>query len=339
MTTWQSAPTFVRPPPQPEAEPDTALDPLLLDPNGPSVVAIGGGHGLAAALEAVQLYAGHVTAVVSVADDGGSSGRLTEGLDIPAPGDIRRCLLALTPEPSLVSELFAHRFSSGDVSDHSLGNLMLAALNDLFGDFGAAVESAGWMLGTIGDVIPATIDRVGLTAVVDGVTVEGQAAISKTRGRVESISLIPPEAEPMIRALEALASADQIVIGPGSLYTSVVAALLVPDIAAAVMASRAQRVFVCNLVTQDGETLGMDGPGHLEALARHGRVDGPGVALVHGGELVTPSGHARIDLPDDQPGGWQVERADLADATADWPEHDPVSLGRALESLCPPRGG
>jgi len=119
----------------PEVETATAVDPLLLAPDGPSVVAIGGGHGLAAALEAVQLYAGKVTAIVSVADDGGSSGRLIEGMKIPAPGDIRRCLLALTPEPTLVSELFAYRFASGDVANHSLGNLMLVALTDLFGDF------------------------------------------------------------------------------------------------------------------------------------------------------------------------------------------------------------
>ncbi len=319
----------------PTATPETAtaLDPFLLSPDGPAVVAIGGGHGLAAALEAVQLYAGQVTAVVSVADDGGSSGRLIQGMPIPAPGDIRRCLLALTPEPSLVSELFAHRFSAGDVTDHSLGNLMLAALTELFGDFAAAVSAAGQMLGAIGEVVPATTTPVGLRASVDGQTVGGQAQISKMRGKIESIELEPDGAEPNPRALEAIAGADQIVIGPGSLFTSVVAALLVPGVASAVMTSSARRVFVCNLVTQDGETWDLDGIGHVEALARWGGVDGPGTLVVHDGPLEVPDGHARVDFDDHLIGAWGVHRADVADPTAEWPAHDPFALARVLESL------
>jgi len=316
---------------QPETE--TALDPFLLAPDGPSVVAIGGGHGLAAALEAVQLYAGKVTAVVSVADDGGSSGRLIEDMPIPAPGDIRRCLLALTPEPSLISELFAHRFSTGDVTDHSLGNLMLAALTDLFGDFAAAVSAAGRMLEAVGEVVPATTTPVGLRAAVDGRTVDGQVRISTQRGHIDSIELDPGDAEPNPRALEAIAAADQIIIGPGSLFTSVIAALLVPDLAAAVMLSKARRVFVCNLVTQDGETWDLDGPAHLEALSRLGGVEGPGTVVAHVGPLEVPPGHAPIEFSDHLVGAWGIHRADVADPTADWPAHDPFALARVLESL------
>lgn len=317
---------------EPDSLPETQLEALMLDPDGPSVVAIGGGHGLAAALEAIQLYAGRVTAVVSVADDGGSSGRLTGAMGIPAPGDIRRCLLALTPEPSLLSELFAHRFQSGDVSDHSLGNLMLAALTELFGDFGAAVETAGRLLGTVGQVVPATKTPVGLTSVIDGETVSGQVNIALNRGSKQAMELVPPDPEPNLRALEAIAGADQIVLGPGSLFTSVIAALLVPDLATAVMNSSAQRVWVANLVTQDGETWGMDGPDHVEALAEYGGVKGPGTVLVHEGELVVPPGHRRITFDNDQLASWKVRRADVADHSAQWPAHDPFTLSRALES-------
>lgn len=318
-------------PPSPQT--DAAVEPLLLPPDGPSVVAIGGGHGLAAALEAVQLYAGKVTAVVSVADDGGSSGRLMQGMRIPAPGDIRRCLLALTPEPTLVSELFAHRFSSGDVVDHSLGNLMLAALTELYGDFGAAVDAAARMLRALGEVIPATTSPVGLRATIDGKVVDGQVNISHSRGHIQSLQLDPSDPQPNLRALEAIAGADQIIIGPGSLFTSLIAALLVPDLAKVVMASSARRLFVCNLVTQDGETWDLDGPGHIEALSRFGGVDGPGTIVVHEGDLAVPIGHRRIDFEEPPAGGWDIRRADVADPTADWPAHDPFALAQVLETL------
>ncbi|HZI39693.1 MAG TPA: uridine diphosphate-N-acetylglucosamine-binding protein YvcK, partial [Acidimicrobiia bacterium] len=283
----------------------------------------------------VQLYAGKVTAIVSVADDGGSSGRLIEGMRMPAPGDIRRCLLALTPETTLVSELFAYRFTSGDVENHSLGNLMLVALTDLFGDFESAVQAAGRILGAVGEVIPATTQPVGMRAIVDGLPVVGQSKITKTRGLIESVSLDPPDVSPNLRALEAVASADQIVIGPGSLFTSVIATLLVPDLAEVVMASKARRVFVCNLITQDGETWSLDGPGHVEALATMGGIDGPGAIIVHDGPLDVPDGHSRIDFDGPMAGSWDVVRADVADPTADWPAHDPFALAQVLERLLP----
>lgn len=313
---------------------DAALEPLLLDPNGPSVVAIGGGHGQAAALEAIQTYAGSISALVSVADDGGSSGRLSE-FGIPPPGDIRRCLLALTREPSLWSELFAHRFGSGDVSDHSLGNLILAALTDLFGDFDTAVNTAARMLGVLGDVIPVADEPVTLSAVVDGKRVTGQAVLTHTEGHISELTIDPPDTMASRRALAAVAGADQIVLGPGSLYTSVISALMVQMLAPAVMTAKGKRVFVLNLVTQKGETMGMTGVEHVAALAEHVGVQGPGVVVVHRGEYEVPSGHDAVDITPGEAAsyGWEVVSADLIDEWSDWPQHDPLKLSRALEHL------
>jgi uncharacterized cofD-like protein len=313
---------------------ETELESLLLDPSGPSVVAIGGGHGQAAALEAIQTYAGSIAALVTVADDGGSSGRLTE-LGIPPPGDIRRCLLALTPEPSLWSELFAHRFQGADVDEHSLGNLILLALTDMFGDFASAVATAERMLGAMGTVIPVADQPVTLRAMVDDREVTGQVAIARSRGHILDISIDPADTMASRNALEAVAGADQIVLGPGSLYTSVISALKVQMLAPAVLASAAQRVFVLNLVTQDGETLDMTGADHLQALQAHSGLEGPGVVVVHDGPLVVPAGHTAVTIDADSAAqyGWRVVSADVADNTAEWPAHDPLKLGRVLEDL------
>lgn len=315
-------------------ETETALAPLLLDPEGPTVAAIGGGHGLSAALQAIQCYAGEISALVAVGDDGGSSGRLSD-LGIPPPGDVRRCLLALTPEPSLWSELFAHRFTGGDVAEHSLGNLILAGLTDLYGDFESAVATAERMLGTVGSVIPVADRPIALEAVVDGVRVVGQQNIARTSGLLSELHIEPRETAATRRALAAVAEADQIVIGPGSLYTSIISALMVSMLAPAVMTAEAQRVFVLNLVTQDGETLGMEGAAHLQALADHVGVVGPGVVVAHEGPLDVPRGHEAVTVTAEAAArhGWRVVFADVADQQADWPEHDPLKLGRVLEDL------
>jgi len=313
---------------------ETQLAPLLLDPEGPVVVAVGGGHGQAAALEAIQCYAGTISALVSVGDDGGSSGRLSE-LGLPPPGDVRRCLLALTPEPSLWSELFSHRFRGGDVAEHSLGNLILVGLADLFGDFESAVATAERMLGTLGSVIPVADHPIRLEATIDGRKVVGQKTISETSGVVSELHIEPRDATATQRALAAVATANQIVIGPGSLYTSIISALKVNMLAQAIMTATAQRVFVLNLVTQDGETLGMNGGDHLEALAIHVGVTGPGIVIAHRGDLVVPEGHEQvlIDTDDAARHGWRVVFADVVDEQADWPEHDPIKLGQVLEKL------
>lgn len=313
---------------------DTDLAPLLLDPDGPAVVAVGGGHGQAAALEAIQTYAGDITALVTVADNGGSSGRLTSR-GVPPPGDVRRCLLALTPEPSLWSELFAHRFQGGELDEHSLGNLILVALTDILGDFQSAVDTAGRMLGAMGRVVPVAERPVTLRAVVDGSEVVGQLAIAETRGKISDIAIEPSDTAACGPALEAVAGADQVVLGPGSLYTSVISALMVQLLAPAIQEAPAQKVFVLNLVTQDGETMGMTGAEHLEALRRHCGVEGPGVVIVHEGGLEVPPGHQRVGLDTAEAAGlgWMIVAADVADDEAEWPAHDPVKLGRVLEEL------
>ena len=310
------------------------LERLVYANKGPKVVALGGGHGLAVTLRAVQSYAGEITAVVAVADDGGSSGRLTSGLGIPPPGDIRRCLLALTPDRTIWAQLFEYRFAGGDIEDHSLGNLLLAALSEITGDFGAAVEIAGRMLGTVGRVVPAANEPAELRALVGGQEVVGQAEITRTRGIV-SIALAPEDLKPNPTALAAIARADQLILGPGSLFTSLLAVMLVPGMAEAWQKSAARKVFVLNILDQDGETIGLSGADHLRVLATTGGIGGPGVVVVHDGELAIPAGHKGMTVDGDTAfaWGWDVAAADLVDSGADWPEHDAVSLGTILARL------
>ena len=248
-----------------ELETDPLLAALEAELVGPNVVAIGGGHGLAQALAAVRHYAGTVHAIVTVADDGGSSGRLAPGLDIPPPGDIRQCLIALTPDASIWRRLFEYRFENSDVAGHSLGNLIIAALADIEGSFEGALRQAEVLLRSVGSVIPAAPQRLHLEAVVAGTPVSGQVAISKAHGSITEIYAAPREAFATPRAVEAIHEAEQIVLGPGSLYTSVMAALVVPGIVEAINNSTAKLIYVCNLITQDGETLDMDGADHLDA--------------------------------------------------------------------------
>lgn len=314
--------------------PQTRLAPALLglEEDGPSVVAIGGGHGLAQVLHAVQAYAGEITAVVSVADDGGSSGRLVDRIPIPPPGDVRKALLALA-DPSLLSELFAYRFEgSYDVGGHSLGNLLIAALADLTGDFTHALEVAGDLLGTHGRVLPAASERRVLEATVDGETVSGQAAIGASAGRIESIRLLPEGGDPNPAVIDAIASADQVVLAPGSLYTSLIAALLAPGVADAVNTTAAPVVWVSNLCTQKAETLGMDGVAHLAAVEAVGRIRCGGTIIVDRGGFPVPDGidPISVDMVEALEYGWALCAAEVADPLAEWPRHDPIRLGRVL---------
>lgn len=311
------------------------LEVVQLDPTGPHVVAIGGGHGLAQALIGVQSYASRIDAIVTVADDGGSSGRLTSAFDILPPGDLRRCLLALTPEPNLWTEMFEFRFEGSDVAGHSLGNLILAAMSELFGDFETAITLAEEALGCVGHVIPNSRSSLHLQAMIDGALVDGQAAIAETRGTVSELRLLPVAATVNPRATEVVAAADQIVIGPGSLYTSVISALLVPGLADAVNASRAEVVYVCNLTTQDGESLGMGAADHVAALLDFTGIKTPLTALVHDGGPEFPPGAERVAHHEERvlALGVRPVLVDLFDRNERWPQHDPFRLGRALEEL------
>jgi uncharacterized cofD-like protein len=232
------------------------------------VVGLGGGHGLAASLRAARLYSDDVFAVVTVADDGGSSGRLTRELGIPPPGDIRNCLVALSDNPQL-SELWQHRFTSGALTGHTVGNLIIAALTERTGDFADAVEAAGRLLSVRGHVYPATTARVALRARVEGGVVKGQVAVAQTRSPIQAVYLEPPDPPAHAPAVTAIREADQIVLGPGSLFTSLIATLLVPGIRAALAETSARRVFVCNSRMQKGETEGLPATAHVEALLAH----------------------------------------------------------------------
>jgi uncharacterized cofD-like protein len=283
--------------------------------NGPDVVALGGGHGLSATLRAARRYAGEITAIVSVADDGGSSGRLRTAFGIPPPGDLRRCLVALA-DNSLWTGVFEHRFQAGELEGHAFGNLLIAALADFTGDFEVALYETGRLLGLDGRVFPATREPVVLKAEVEGTSVEGQVAVSNA-GRISGVSLIPPDAQTPAGALEAIAEADQIVIGPGSLFTSVLAVVAVPAIRDALAAAAAPKVYVCNLRPQVPETDGYDVADHVAALAAHGLdVD---VVLCHPGAM--PTGDLTVAVVE-QP----IAGPELA-------EHDPALLSEALARL------
>ncbi len=316
-------------------ETEALLEALDLDDQGPRVVAIGGGKGLARALAAIRGYAGSVDAVVTVADDGGSSGRLASGLDIPPPGDIRKCLIALTPEESVWRQLFEHRFTGADVEGHSLGNLIIAALADIEGSFERALRSSEHLLGAQGSVIPASPLHLGLEASIDGEVLSGQVNIALARGTVEHLSVVPADAAPSESALRVIAAADQIVLGPGSLYTSVIAAMVVPGITDAINDSEAQLVYVTNIVTQDGETLGMDAADHLEALLHLTGVRPPAAIVANEFPVSAepPLEQLAVDAETIATYGADLIMADLLDRDAERPSHDPSLLAGVLREL------
>lgn len=238
--------------------------------NGPDVVAIGGGNGLASVLRAARLYASSLTAVVSVADDGGSSGRLVSDLEILPPGDMRKCLVALAADETLWAEALDYRFESGELKGHSLGNLMLAGLAEVRGGFPEALVMIEDLLNCEGRVLPATTDRVSLVAETDEGRIAGQVAIANAGVLIRKVRLEPPAPRAHPAVIDAIAGCDQIILGPGSLYTSVLPPLVVPEIREAVVSASAHRVYICNLVAQPGETDGMNAGSHARALIDHG---------------------------------------------------------------------
>jgi uncharacterized cofD-like protein len=285
---------------------------------------LGGGHGLAVALGAARHYGGDITAIVSVADDGGSSGRLRRDLDVPPPGDLRRALVALASDPGWERAL-EHRFRGGDLEGHAVGNLLLVGLAETYDGLPEALAEAGRLVGAVGRVLPATLDPVVLKAEVGGVPVEGQVAVAAagSRGRVEHVELVPSDAPTSPEALTVLARADQIVLAPGSLYTSVVAVLCVPALRDAIARSPAPVVQVANLHRELPETDGLDGTDHLLAVLDHGaRVD----VLLYDRAV-----GLRVDEDAVRGRGVEPVGADLADTAGR--EHDPVKLAAALAAL------
>jgi len=243
------------------------------------IVSIGGGNGLSTLLRGLKRYAKagkgalEITAVVTVTDDGGSSGRLRRDFDVLPPGDIRNCMVALSEDEALLSKLFQYRFSSGrGLKGHSFGNLFLTAMTHLTGDFNQAVRFSGEVLAVLGNIYPSTEANVVIEATLaNGRKVAGESRISRSRSRIETVAIHPRRPKPLPETLDAIASADLITLGPGSLFTSVIPNLLVAGIPEAIAASKATKAYFLNLMSQPGETTNFRASDHVQAILRHAR--------------------------------------------------------------------
>ncbi|CCI01761.1 MAG: YvcK family protein [Microcystis sp. M54BS1] len=235
---------------------------------GPKIVAIGGGTGLSTLLRGLKQYSSNITAIVTVADDGGSSGRLRREMGILPPGDIRNCIAALADEEKLLTELFQYRFHAGDgLSGHSFGNLFISAMTEITGDLEQAIDASAKVLAIRGKVLPATLTDVSLWAkLADGRIIEGESKITEAMGQIRQIGCHPADPVALPAALAAIKEADYIIIGPGSLYTSIIPNLLVPAIRQALAEVTVPRVYVCNIMTQPGETDNYSVADHLRAI-------------------------------------------------------------------------
>lgn len=306
---------------------------------GPRVVALGGGHGQATLLRGLRNHTTNLTAIVSVADDGGSSGRLRQSLGILPPGDIRNCLAALSNDEAMMTQLFQYRFTNeSGLGGHSFGNLFISALADITGSFEEAVAESGRVLGVQGRVLPATLHNVRLVADVElpnqsgQVRVEGESNIPEVSGRVRRLWLEPNSPFAFPPAIQAILSADLIVIGPGSLYTSLLPNLLVPDLMDAIRASRALKIFVVNIATQAGETSSFSVLDHVRVVEEHvgkGLVD----IIVYNNrcETSSPNPPDWVKLDSDTH-GYSLYGTDLLDVNHP-SRHDSEKLARALIDL------
>lgn len=310
----------------------------------PRIVIIGGGTGLPVLLRGLKKFPVDITAIVTVADDGGSSGRLRDDLHIPPPGDIRNVLAALSDVEPLVVEMFQHRFNtSNELSGHSLGNLILAAMTSITGDFVHAIKEMSRVLNVRGKVLPAANQSVVLHAnMEDGTTVSGESKIPYSGKKIHNVFLTPEDVRPLPETIHAIRQADLIIIGPGSLYTSILPNLLVPELGNEVCKSRAKKVYICNLMTQAGETYGFSASDHVKAIYDHlkctfidtilvNNEDIPeDVQLRYNKELAYP---VLYDLPRLFELGLEVVHADIALLQNGALRHDPNKVAEILYNL------
>lgn len=314
---------------------------------GPQIAVIGGGHGLATLLRGLKKYTRNITAIVTVADDGGSSGKLRESRGMLPPGDIRNCLAALSSDEDLITQLFQYRFTSDepDLEGHSFGNLLISALSEITGSFEKAVVEAGRALSVNGRVIPSTLNDVRLVAdkslpyLRREVRVKGESQIPEVRGHVRRLWLEPNNPPAYPAAIRALLQADMIVVGPGSLYTSILPNLLVPDVHAAMRSSQAFKVFVCNVTTQPGETDNYNCGDHIQAIEEHVG-DGLFDLIVSNCETTgkLADGLQWVESSPELDEDYAVYRADLVNVD-DPSRHDSGKLARALIDLFMERTG
>ncbi|KPK42322.1 MAG: hypothetical protein AMJ78_02915 [Omnitrophica WOR_2 bacterium SM23_29] len=238
---------------------------------GPKIVVIGGGTGLSVLLHGLKEMTSNITAIVTVADDGGSSGRLRSEFDVLPPGDIRNCLVALADAEPLMRDLFQFRFDEGEgLKGHNFGNLFITALSKITGDFEKAIKESSKVLAIRGQVVPSTLEKVALVAKrVDGTQTLGESTIPKVLSPIKKVYLSPAGCKPTAEAIQAIKDADAIVIGPGSLYTSIIPNLLVEGITEMILRSHAIKIYICNVMTQHGETDGYTSSDHVEAIIKH----------------------------------------------------------------------
>jgi len=310
---------------------------------GPAIVVIGGGTGLSVLLRGLKSVTSNITAIVTVADDGGSSGRLREDFNIIPPGDLRNCLVALADTEPLMEKLFQHRFGgAGGLAGHSFGNLFIAAMTEILGDVELALKESSKVLAVRGRVLPASTQHIRLSAeMMDGTIVEGESRIPQAGKPIRRVFINPADAEPVQTAIEAIQEAELVVIGPGSLYTSVLPNLLVKGIADALRASDALKVYVCNVMTQPGETDGYSASQHVAAVLNH---VGEGVidyALVND-QKIDPQLQAQYAEKGAYPVAADVEAIEALGVRAvkrriisevNVIRHDPLRLSRAILTM------
>ena len=314
--------------------------------HGPKIVAIGGGHGLATLLRGLKKATHNLYAVVTVADDGGSSGRLRESLGILPPGDVRNCLAALSDDEDLLAQLFQYRFSDSDGSlkGHSFGNLFISSLAEITGSFEQAIAESGRVLAVSGKVLPASLENVSLVAdMIDKsgemIRVEGESNITLTAGQIKRVMLEPRNTAAYPEVIQAILSADIILVGPGSLYTSILPNLLVKDISSAIRAAHGLKIFVCNVATQKGETEGFTCGEHLKVIEEH---VGANIFDIIVANDTSPEIYnikvEGVQVEEELRKKYAIYKNDLLDQEHPW-RHDPEKVTRVLIDLFQERTG
>ncbi|MCF0121348.1 MAG: YvcK family protein [Oscillospiraceae bacterium] len=317
----------------------------MLDTLLPFTACIGGGTGLSTMLRGLKRFTPNISAIVAVSDDGGGSGVLRRELGMLPPGDIRNCIQALSEDERLMTQMLNYRFSEGSLAGQSFGNLLLAALNGMSDTFDEAVNKACDVLAITGRVMPVTNDNVILTAeLADGTVVSGESHIEQIKTerkcRIKSVSLVPGNSSPLSASIEAIEDADMIILGPGSLYTSVIPNLLVDGVAEAIARTRAVKVYVCNIMTQPGETEGYSVADHINALFSHAGQSICDYCIVNSAPLSSAlirkyalQGAEPIYTSSNSLCGVKIIKADVALDSDELARHDPIKLGRELMKL------
>jgi uncharacterized cofD-like protein len=310
---------------------------------GPRIVAVGGGTGLPNVLSSLKQYTSNLTAVVTVADDGGSSGRLRRDFGTPPPGDIRNCIVALSDQETLLKDLFQYRFKGhGDLKGHSFGNLFITVMKEITGDFGRAVEESSRVLATRGTVMPVTFENMTLQAKLkNGKIITGESRIPAGNSPIDRIMLKEKKIRPNKEVLKAILEADAIVLGPGSLYTSILPNLLIPEISETIALSRAVKIYVCNVMTQPGETDHLTVSDHVGAILNHTGPNFIHYVIVNKEKIPTPL-LARYEANGQEPVVVDEEAVKALDVELikvnllhqeDYVRHSPEKLGKAIIRL------